>query len=70
MSLHGYEEDAQIMDEVLFKQLKTGFNEYVTHALPMERPNVIFTDLDEDGWMDEPSGLIGQQWVVIIDFHD
>ncbi len=38
------------MDEVLFAALKDGFDEYVTNAIPFEKPNVIFTDLGEDEW--------------------
>mgnify|MGYP000969252536 CR=1 FL=1 len=67
---HGYPDDAQIMDEVLFTELKQGFNEDVTFALPFERPNVIFTDLCADEWPVEPTSGIGRHWVVVIDYHE
>ena len=68
--VYGYPDDAQIMDEVLFKALKGGFNEYVTSAIPFEKPNVIFTDLDEDEWPVDSTSGVGRHWVVVIDYHD
>ncbi len=67
---HGYPDDAQIMDEVLFGALKQGFNEDISFALPFERPNVIFTDLDEDEWPADPTSGVGRHWVVVIDYHE
>ena len=67
---HGYPDDAQIMDEALFAALKDGFDEYVTHAIPFKKPNVIFTDLGEDEWPAAPASGIGRHWVVVIDYHD
>lgn len=69
-SLYGYEDDAQIIDEVIFQELKDGFDEYVTHSHSFEKPNVIFVDLNEFEWMNDPKIVIGRQWVVVIDFHD
>jgi hypothetical protein len=46
----GYEDDAQLMDEILFAQLKAGFDRDVTNAVAFEKPNVIFTDLDDFQW--------------------
>ena len=67
---HGYPDDAQIMDEVLFAELKQSFSENVSFALPFEKPNVIFTDLCEDEWLADPTIGIGRHWVVVIDYHD
>jgi hypothetical protein len=67
---HGYPDDAQIMDDVLFAELRNGFNEYVTNAIPFEKPNVIFTDLDEDEWPAAAKSGVGRHWVVLIDYHD
>jgi hypothetical protein len=67
---YGYPDDAQIMDEVLFAELKKGFNEYVTHAVAFEKPNVIFTDLCEDEWPADAKKAVGRHWVVVIDYHD
>jgi len=68
--IYGYPDDAQIMDEVLFAALKDSFDEYVTNAIPFEKPNVIFTDLDEDEWPVDAINGVGQHWVVVIDYHD
>ena len=67
---HGYPDDAQIMDEDLFAELKDGFDEYVTNAIPFEKPNVIFTDLGEDEWPADSKSGVGRHWVVVIDYHD
>ena len=68
--IYGYPDDAQIMDEVLLAALKDGFAEYVTGAIPFEKPNVIFTDLGEDEWLEDTISRVGQHWVVVIDYHD
>lgn len=68
--VHGYPDDAQIIDEVLFKELKNGFSEEVSFALPFEKPNVIFTDLDEDEWPSDAKSEVGRHWVVVIDYHE
>ena len=68
--IYGYPDDAQIMDEVLFAALKDGFDEYVTCGIPFEKPNVIFTDLDESEWPIDPASAVGRHWVVVIDYHD
>ena len=68
--IYGYPDDAQIIDEVLFAALKDGFNEDISFAHRFEKPNVIFTDLDEDEWPAGPASGVGQHWVVVIDYHD
>ena len=44
---NGLPDDAQLLDQTLFAHLKAGFNEEVTNAIAFEKPNVIYTDLDE-----------------------
>lgn len=66
----GYPDDAQIIDEVLFAELKHGFNEEVSFGIPFQKPNVIFTDLDEDEWPTDPKSEAGRHWVVVIDYHE
>jgi hypothetical protein len=66
----GYEDDAQLMDKILFAQLKAGFNDYVTNAVAFEKPNVIFTDLDETQWPKTVKDAAGRYWVVAIAYHD
>ena len=70
--LNGFPDDAQIMDEPLFQQLKAGFNDEVTMET---QPNVIFTT---DCYVQEPdgdfpwpkTGIEGAKfWVVVIDYH-
>jgi len=68
--IHGYPDDAQIMDEVLFAELKHGFSEEVSFSLPFEKPNVIFTDLDEDEWPTDSTSGVGRHWVIVIDYHE
>jgi hypothetical protein len=70
---YGEPDDAQIMDEPLFEQLKMGFSEEVTHA--DEPAQVIFTTdcyvLEPDGDFPWPkNGTEGAKfWVVVIDYH-
>ncbi len=72
IGVYGEQDDAQIMDEPLFQQLKEGFNEEVTRD---KQPNVIFTTdcyvQDPDG--DFPWPKTGKEasrfWVVVIDYH-
>ena len=68
--VHGYPDDAQIIDEVLFAELKHGFSDEVSFGLPFEKPNVIFTDLCEDEWPVDAKSEVGRHWVVLIDYHD
>ena len=68
--VHGYPDDAQIIDEVLFTELKDGFSEEVNFAIPFKKPNVIFTDLCEDEWPSDAKSEVGRHWVVVIDYHE
>jgi hypothetical protein len=67
---YGYPDDAQIMDEVLFAELKDGFNEDISFAHCFKKPNLIFTDLCEDEWPADPTSGVGRHWVVVIDYHE
>jgi hypothetical protein len=68
----GYPDDAQVMDEPLFEQLKAGFSEEVTYK---ENPNVIFTtdeycqDPDGDFPWPKTAAEAARWWVVVIDYH-
>ena len=68
VGFYGSPDDAQVMDEALFQQLKRGFNEEVDLSYVISNPNVIFTD-DED--IDWPTNTdeAAKFWVVIIDYH-
>jgi hypothetical protein len=66
----GYQDDAQLMDEILFAQLKAGFDRGVTNAWAFEKPNVIFTDLDETQWPKTAKDAAGRHWVVVIAYHN
>lgn len=66
----GYQDDAQLMNEILFAQLRAGFDEYVTNAIAFEKPNVIFTNLDEAQWPRTVEDAVGRHWVVAIAYHD
>ena len=68
--IDGYPDDAQIMDEVLFAELKDGFNGDVSFAHGFKKPNVIFTDLYEDEWPADTTSGVGRHWVVVIDYHE
>jgi hypothetical protein len=70
VDFYGDQDDGQIMDEVLFAELKDGFDEYVTQAIAFEKPNVIFTDLDETEWPEEAETAVGRHWVVTVEYHD
>lgn len=68
--VHGYPDDAQIIDGVLFAELKHGFSEEVSFGLPFEKPNVIFTDLCEDEWPVDEKSEVGRHWIIVIDYHE
>jgi len=65
----GHDDDAQVIDQVLWDQLKDGFGDDVTYAYDISEPDAIFTDLGDGGW-DEPEDIIGNYWAVVIDYHD
>jgi hypothetical protein len=66
----GESDDAHIMDEPLFHQLKGGFSKGICYSYTLAKPNVIFTN-DPDDAFDWPrtSKEAATFWVVIIDYH-
>lgn len=65
---YGMPDDAQVMDEPLFAQLKRGFSEEVRFS-GTAKPNVIFADdLDDCDWP-KTAKEGAQFWVVIVDYH-
>ncbi len=70
IDFYGEQDDAQIMDATLFRQLRKGFGEVVTYAWEITEPNVIFTD-DPDDDFEWPKGAkqAAEFWTVVIDYH-
>ena len=65
----GETDDAQIMDEALFRQLKKGFSDSVDYSYKITEPNVICTeDTDEFEWPTNGEEA-AKLWVVVIDYH-
>jgi hypothetical protein len=69
MGDYGRADDAQIMDESLFQQLKAGFSESVSYAYEITEPNVIFTEDTDDFEWPKTSEEAAKFWVVVIDYH-
>lgn len=69
-NFYGKPDDAQIMDEPLFRQLQAGFSEEVTYAYEITEPNVIFTD-EPDADFERPKNAKQSVdfWTVLIDYH-
>ncbi|MEX2138346.1 MAG: hypothetical protein WD894_03745 [Pirellulales bacterium] len=65
---YGLADDAQIIDQELYRELEDGFDEYVTHEYEITKPNAIFTDLGEGEW--EPEIVVDRYWAVVVDYHD
>ncbi|MBI5767425.1 MAG: hypothetical protein HZA93_06485 [Verrucomicrobia bacterium] len=71
LDFYGGADDAQILDQQLFRLLRNGFNLEVTFAGDGETPNVIFTAPHEEDYewpttVEEAANF----WVVVIDYHD
>jgi len=67
----GYPDDAQIMDEALFEELKRGFSEEITYACHGDTPNVIFTDDPDDSFVwPKTAAAAAEFWVVAIHYHE
>jgi hypothetical protein len=66
----GNQDDAQVIDKILFAQLKAGFSGYVENAIAFTKPNVILADLDETQWPVTVEEAVGRHWVVVIAYHD
>jgi hypothetical protein len=69
--VYGKPDDAQIMDEPLFQQLKRGFSEEeIALSWELNEPNVIFTDdPDDDFQWPRTNEEAAKFWVVVIDYH-
>jgi hypothetical protein len=66
---YGAPDDAQIMDEPLFQQLKSGFSSIVDYSYDIHEPNVICTDDTSDFEWPKTSEEAAKLWVVVIDYH-
>ena len=65
----GEADDAQIMDEPLFQELKAGFSNVVDYSYEISEPNVICTDDTDDFEWPTTAEEAGKLWVVVIDYH-
>jgi hypothetical protein len=69
VGFEGRPDDAQVMDEPLFRQLEPGFGGIVDYSYEIAEPNVICTEDTADfEWPKTPEGA-GKLWVVLIDYH-
>jgi hypothetical protein len=67
---YGHPDDAQIMDEPLFRLLKGGFSDCVDYSHEINEPNVIFTfDEGDDAVWPGNKKEAAEFWVVVIDYH-
>ena len=69
IGFYGKPDDAQIMDEALFQQLKAGFSTGVDYSFEFKEPNVIFTDDTNDSEWPKTAEDAANFWVVVIDYH-
>lgn len=65
----GKPDDAQIMDDPLFQQLKAGFGTVVDYSYEINEPNVIFADDTYDDEWPKTGEEGAKYWVVVIDYH-
>lgn len=65
----GAPDDAQIMDEPLFRQLKKGFGGVVDYSYEINEPNVICTEDTDDFQWPKTGEEAAKLWVVVIDYH-
>jgi hypothetical protein len=65
----GEPDDAQIMDEPLFQQLKAGFSNVVDYSYEINEPNVICTEEGDDFEWPKTGEEGAKLWVVVIDYH-
>jgi hypothetical protein len=65
----GEPDDAQIMDEPLFEQLKAGFSKHVNFSYEINEPNVIFNEEADDIAWPKTAEEAAKWWVVVIDYH-
>jgi hypothetical protein len=69
VGFEGAPDDAQIMDEALFQQLKSGFGDMVDYSFEITEPNVICTEDTDDFEWPTTSKEAAKLWVVVIDYH-
>jgi hypothetical protein len=65
----GAPDDAQVMDEPLFQQLKSGFGDVVDYSYEIAEPNVICTEDTDDFEWPTTAEEAAMLWVVVIDYH-
>lgn len=65
----GAPDDAQVMDEPLFQQLKNGFGDVVDYSYEIAEPNVICTEDTDDFVWPTTAEEAAKLWVVVIDYH-
>lgn len=65
----GSPDDAQVMDEPLFQQLKAGFGDGVDYSYEIAQPNVICTEDTDDFEWPKTAEEAAKLWVVVIDYH-
>jgi hypothetical protein len=69
VGFEGSADDAQIMDEPLFQQLKKGFGSVVDYSYEINEPNVICTEDTDDFQWPKSAEEAAKLWVVVIDYH-
>jgi hypothetical protein len=65
----GAPDDAQVMDEALFQQLRGGFGNVVDYSFEINEPNVICTEDNDDFEWPKNGEEARKLWVVVIDYH-
>jgi hypothetical protein len=65
----GAPDDAQMMDEALFQQLKCGFGDTVDYSYEITQPNVICTEDTDDFQWPTTCEEAAKLWVVVIDYR-
>jgi hypothetical protein len=66
---YGKPDDAQVVDEPLFQQLRSGFGDEVIYSHEIENPNVINIDGTSDFEWPMDAEEASNYWVVLIDYH-
>jgi hypothetical protein len=69
VGFEGAPDDAQVMDEPLFRQLRAGFGDSVDYSYEIAEPNVICTEDTVDFQWPTTAEEAAKLWVVVIDYH-
>lgn len=69
VGFEGAPDDAQVMDEPLFRQLKAGFGDSVDYSYEIAEPNVICTEDTDDFVWPKTAEEATKLWVVVIAYH-